>query len=171
MLGSSPSVALSGVDQEAVRAPCDLLQRLAPDTFSRLITTAYDTGVDTKDFSFAVDDYDTACQARARAQGAAYYQAFGVARDDAVGRQDASGAICLSSAHRTWRFCPRPPWGTTCAPALHRTRLPKFSNSEATAARKGPSAGQRLLRQAGRTPRQPWRRMSRSTVDLATGMP
>lgn len=58
------------------------------DTFSRLITTAYDAGVDTKDFSFAVDDYDTASQARARAQGASYYQALGVARDDAVGRQD-----------------------------------------------------------------------------------
>jgi len=58
------------------------------DAFSRLITAAYDAGVDTKDFSFAVDDYDDACQARARAQGAAYYQALGVAHDDAVGRQD-----------------------------------------------------------------------------------
>ncbi|MGV0772908.1 nitroreductase [Mycobacterium syngnathidarum] len=58
------------------------------DTFSRMITDAYDAGVDTSDYSFAVADYDAGCQARARAQGAAYYQALGISRDDTDRRQD-----------------------------------------------------------------------------------
>jgi nitroreductase len=60
------------------------------DDFSKAITTAFDAGLDTKDFSFAVTDYDTASQARARAQGAAYYQALGIGRDDFDERRDAA---------------------------------------------------------------------------------
>ncbi|MGI5219213.1 nitroreductase [Nocardia sp. CA-290969] len=65
-----------------------ILSDEAKDTFSRLITAAYDAGVDTKDFSFAVADYDATYKARARAQGAAYYQALGIPRDDTDRRQD-----------------------------------------------------------------------------------
>lgn len=59
------------------------------DAFSRAITAAFDAGEDTKDFSFAVADYDTDSQARARDQGAAYYQALGIAREDFDQRSDA----------------------------------------------------------------------------------
>jgi nitroreductase len=59
------------------------------DAFSKTITTAFDAGQDTMDFSFAVADYDTDAQARARAQGAAYYQALGIAREEFDERKDA----------------------------------------------------------------------------------
>lgn len=65
-----------------------ILSGEAKDTFSRLITAAYDDGIDTSDFSFAVADYDADSQARASAQGAAYYQALGISREDTDRRQD-----------------------------------------------------------------------------------
>jgi deazaflavin-dependent oxidoreductase (nitroreductase family) len=60
------------------------------DAFSTTILTAFESGIDTKDFSFAVADYDAESQSRARAQGAAYYQALGIARDDHDQRNDAA---------------------------------------------------------------------------------
>lgn len=52
------------------------------DAFSKRILEAYDAGEDTADFSYRVDDYDPEGRTRAHAQGAAYYQALGIARED-----------------------------------------------------------------------------------------
>jgi nitroreductase len=59
------------------------------DTFGKLIEAAYDAEQDTADFSFAIDDFDDASRMRAREQGAAYYNALGIAREDFDQRQDA----------------------------------------------------------------------------------
>ncbi|MGX9787811.1 nitroreductase [Mycobacterium sp. MMS18-G62] len=59
------------------------------EAFSKAIIEAYDNGEDTKDFSFSVADYDTDSRARAKAQGAAYYEALGIAREDREQRIDA----------------------------------------------------------------------------------
>lgn len=58
------------------------------DAFSRIALDAHNTGQETRDFSWDLADYDGAALERGRAQGAAYYQALGVAREDKKGRQD-----------------------------------------------------------------------------------
>lgn len=60
------------------------------NAFSRNILAAFESGIDTKDFSFALADYDADSQQRGRAQGAAYYQALGIARDDFDQRRDSN---------------------------------------------------------------------------------
>lgn len=60
------------------------------DAFSRIALEAYNNGQDSKDFSYDLTDYADAEQERGRAQGAAYYQALGVAREDKEGRQSAA---------------------------------------------------------------------------------
>lgn len=94
-----PDDVLSKVLETAQQAPSNcntqpwqvhILSGEIKDAFSTTIAAAFDSGLDTKDFSFAVTDYDAASQARARAQGAAYYQALGVARNDFDQRNDAA---------------------------------------------------------------------------------
>jgi nitroreductase len=93
-----PSEILAKVLDDAQHAPSNcntqpwqvhILSGGIKDTFGKMIEAAYDAGQDTSDFSFAIDDFDDAARVRARAQGAAYYQALGIAREDFDQRQDA----------------------------------------------------------------------------------
>jgi nitroreductase len=94
-----PEAVMAAVFEEAQYAPSNcntqpwqthVLSGETKDAFSAAITAAFDAGRDTKDFSFAVADYDTGSQERARAQGASYHQALGVAREDREGRAGAT---------------------------------------------------------------------------------
>lgn len=60
------------------------------DELSRALLADDDAGRMTPDFSFAVSDFDGIYRQRARDQGAAYYQAIGVAREATEDRRTAA---------------------------------------------------------------------------------
>ncbi|HUD94719.1 nitroreductase [Sphingobium sp.] len=60
------------------------------DKLSEAILAADDAGHLTPDFSFSLDDYHGVYRERSKAQGAAYYQAIGVAREAFDERRSAS---------------------------------------------------------------------------------
>lgn len=60
------------------------------DVLSKAILAADQAGHITPDFSFSLDDYHGVYKERSRSQGAAYYQAIGVARDAFDERRSAS---------------------------------------------------------------------------------
>lgn len=60
------------------------------DALSKAILAADDAGQLTPDFSFGIDDFSGVYRERYKEQGAAYYQAIGVKRDDYDLRRDAS---------------------------------------------------------------------------------
>jgi nitroreductase len=60
------------------------------DTLSKALLADDLAGLMTPDFSFAVTDYPGAYMERAKAQGAAYYQAIGVAREAYEARRTAA---------------------------------------------------------------------------------
>ncbi|UZW57249.1 nitroreductase family protein [Sphingobium sp. JS3065] len=62
----------------------------ARDELSAALIAADDAGNFTPDFSFSLDDYHGIYSERSQAQGAAYYQAIGVARDALMDRRIAS---------------------------------------------------------------------------------
>lgn len=60
------------------------------NALSKAILAADDAGQLTPDFSFGIDDFSGVYRERYKEQGAAYYQAIGVKRDDYDLRRDAS---------------------------------------------------------------------------------
>lgn len=67
-----------------------IVSGLKRDLLSKAILAADDAGQLTPDFSFGINDFPGVFRERYKEQGAAYYQAIGVKRDDYDLRRDAS---------------------------------------------------------------------------------
>lgn len=67
-----------------------IVSGLKKDLLSKAILAADDAGQLTPDFSFGINDFPGVFRERYKEQGAAYYQAIGVKRDDYDLRRDAS---------------------------------------------------------------------------------
>jgi nitroreductase len=94
-----PSDVLRAVLEDAQRAPSNcntqpwqthIVSGATRDSLSKAILAADSAGVLTPDFSFAISDFEGVFNQRAKDQGAAYYQAIGVAREAYDQRRDAS---------------------------------------------------------------------------------
>jgi nitroreductase len=94
-----PDEVIRSVLEDAQRAPSNcntqpwqthIVSGATREAMSRAILAADTAGVATPDFSFAINDFEGVYNQRARDQGAAYYQAIGVARDAYDQRRDAS---------------------------------------------------------------------------------
>jgi nitroreductase len=96
---SVPDAVIRSVLQDAQLAPSNcntqpwqahIVSGAKRDTLSEAILAADEAGHMTPDFSFATSDFHGVYAERSRAQGAAYYQAIGVARDAFDERRSAS---------------------------------------------------------------------------------
>lgn len=94
-----PDDVLRSVLEDAQLAPSNcntqpwqthIVSSVTRDTLSKAIIAADDEGALTPDFSFAISDFTGIYNQRAKEQGAAYYQAIGIERDDYDQRRDAS---------------------------------------------------------------------------------
>jgi len=94
-----PESVLRAVLDDAQRAPSNcntqpwqthIVSGAKRDVLSAALLAANEAGHLTPDFSFAISDFGGIYNQRAKDQGAAYYQAIGVARDDYDQRRDAS---------------------------------------------------------------------------------
>ncbi len=94
-----PEDILRSVLEDAQRSPSNcntqpwqthIVSGLKKDALSKVILAADDAGQLTPDFSFGINDFPGVYRERYRAQGAAYYQAIGVKREDYDQRRDAS---------------------------------------------------------------------------------
>lgn len=96
-----PSELLNGVLEDAQRAPSNcntqpwtvhILSGTSRDAFQAAIREVAANGTGARDFTFEIADYPALNVARAQDQGAAYYQALGIAREDYDARRSASAA-------------------------------------------------------------------------------
>ncbi len=94
-----PEDILRSVLEDAQRSPSNcntqpwqthIVSGSKRDALSKAILAADDAGQLTPDFSFGINDFPGIYRERYRAQGAAYYQAIGVKREDYDQRRDAS---------------------------------------------------------------------------------
>lgn len=94
-----PEAVLRAVAEDAQLAPSNcntqpwqvhIASGAKRDEVSRAIFAADEAGHYTPDFSFAIEDFEGVCNQRAKDQGAAYYQAIGVAREAIEDRRTAA---------------------------------------------------------------------------------
>lgn len=94
-----PEAILRSVLEEAQRSPSNcntqpwqthIVSGAKRDALSKAILAADDAGQLSPDFSFDISDFQGIYRERSREQGAAYYQAIGVKREEYEQRRDAS---------------------------------------------------------------------------------
>lgn len=94
-----PEDILRSVLEDAQRSPSNcntqpwqthIVSGSKRDALSKAILAADDAGQMTPDFSFGINDFPGVYRERYKEQGAAYYQAIGVKRDDKYLRREAS---------------------------------------------------------------------------------
>lgn len=94
-----PEAVLLSVLEDAQRSPSNcntqpwqvhIVSGTKRDALSRVLLAADQAGYMTPDFSFSNADFHGAYAERSKAQGAAYYQALGIAREDRDERRTAS---------------------------------------------------------------------------------
>lgn len=94
-----PEEILRSVLEDAQRSPSNcntqpwqthIVSGSKREALSKAILAANEAGQMTPDFSFDINDFPGVYRERYRAQGAAYYQALGIKRDDFDQRRDAS---------------------------------------------------------------------------------
>ncbi|MCC4610007.1 nitroreductase [Xanthomonas campestris] len=94
-----PKAVLRSVLEDAQRSPSNcntqpwlvhIVSGAKRNALSRALLAANEAGRHTSDFSFASSSYEGVFHERLKAQGAAYYQAIGIAREDYDERRTAS---------------------------------------------------------------------------------
>lgn len=112
-----PEAILRSIFEEAQLAPSNcntqpwqahVVSGAKRDTLSRALLAADEAGRMTPDFSFSTSDFTGVYKDRSNAQGAAYYQAIGVARNAYDERRDASrrNLEFFNAPHAAFLFMP-----------------------------------------------------------------
>lgn len=113
-----PESLVRNVLEDAQRAPSNcntqpwhihIVSGATRDKLSQALLSADEAGLMTPDFSFDSSDYFGAYGDRLKAQGAAYYQAIGVAREDREGRRTATlrNLEFFGAPHAAFLFMPQ----------------------------------------------------------------